>query len=315
MKLFSPARIHLGFIELDSKLPRIFGSIGLTISKFKFNIKIISSENFEVITKCSLLKKRIMMVLNKFEERNIKPCKLIVKEIIPSHVGLGSGTQLSLSVGYLISKFNNLNMSVEEIAIFLKRGNRSGIGIQSFQNGGLAVDLGKKKNSNKLPLNLLNLKWPTGWKIILIFDVNTESIYGNNEKNEFKRIQKKIVKNTNYSALLFKIIPGILEHDFKSFSEGIETIQSYMSKIFYNSYKKYSSNNIAKMFHFLRTNKISGFGQTSWGPTGFVFCETLKKRNELLKSLEQYINLNQIDGISLVKVEGRNRGKILLKGN
>ena len=69
------------------------------------------------------------------------------------------------------------------------------------------------------------------------------------------------------------------------------------------------------MFHFLRTNKISGFGQTSWGPTGFVFCETLKKRNELLKSLEQYINLNQIDGISLVKVEGRNRGKILLKGN
>ena len=32
MKIFSPARIHLGFLELDQTLPRFFGSVGLTVS-------------------------------------------------------------------------------------------------------------------------------------------------------------------------------------------------------------------------------------------------------------------------------------------
>ena len=43
MKLFSPARIHLGFLEMNQSLPRFFGSLGLTISKYGFEIEIKSS--------------------------------------------------------------------------------------------------------------------------------------------------------------------------------------------------------------------------------------------------------------------------------
>ena len=35
-------------------------------------------------------------------------------------------------------------MSIYEIALFLNRGNRSGIGLQSFKEGGFAIDIGKK---------------------------------------------------------------------------------------------------------------------------------------------------------------------------
>ena len=45
MKLFSPARIHLGFLELDQTLPRFFGSLGLTVSNFCFEVQISKSKN------------------------------------------------------------------------------------------------------------------------------------------------------------------------------------------------------------------------------------------------------------------------------
>ena len=44
MKLFSPARIHLGFLELDQTLPRFFGSLGLTVSNFCFEVQYLNQK-------------------------------------------------------------------------------------------------------------------------------------------------------------------------------------------------------------------------------------------------------------------------------
>ena len=110
-----------------------------------------------------------------------------------------------------------------------------------------------------------------------------------------------------------KVIPGLLESDFNTFANGIQKIQENMSEIFYGSKNNYSNHSISKIFKFVREKKYIGFGQSSWGPTGFIFFENAKKRNELLKYLENYINLNGIRGIKLFKVDGRNFGKKLIK--
>ena len=60
MKLFSPARIHLGFLELDQTLPRFFGSMGLTVSNFCFEVQISKSKNLNIITEHKNLKKKNM---------------------------------------------------------------------------------------------------------------------------------------------------------------------------------------------------------------------------------------------------------------
>ena len=121
MKLFAPARIHLGFLELDQKLPRFFGSIGLTISNFGLKIEIRTSRNFKVTCKNKALNRKIKLILNKFNKNfKIEFCELLVYKEIPLHVGLGSGTQIALTVGFLISEFNSLSLTIEEIALFLK---------------------------------------------------------------------------------------------------------------------------------------------------------------------------------------------------
>ena len=105
------------------------------------------------------------------------------------------------------------------------------------------------------------------------------------------------------------VIPGLIERNFDEFSKGIRKIQDNMSKKFYGHPNRFASKEIEKIFSKLRSKKITSFGQSSWGPTGFIFFETAKKRNELLKYLEKYISLNKITGVSFLKVEGRNYGK------
>ena len=105
-----------------------------------------------------------------------------------------------------------------------------------------------------------------------------------------------------------------MERDFKTFCQGVQAIQENMSETFYRDKRIFASKEIRQLFKDFSKNKLCGYGQTSWGPTGFIFCENSKKRNELLKSLEKYINLKNLDEINFVKVGGRNKGKILLKG-
>ena len=54
----SPARIHIGFLDLNFNSNRKFGSLGLTISDFFFRIRIEKSQNIEVVSDCLTIKKK-----------------------------------------------------------------------------------------------------------------------------------------------------------------------------------------------------------------------------------------------------------------
>ena len=171
---------------------------------------------------------------------------------------MGSGTQISLSTGYLISKFNNLSLPVNEISKILKRGQRSGIGVEIFKSGGFVVDIGKKPESQKPPIKLLNLEWPKKWKIILLTDNSFSGLHGKEETGFFSKLNNIQTKFANESchSLMMKIIPGIIENDFSTFARGIKLVQENMSSIFYGNRKKFSSPKITKIFSFLERDRF-----------------------------------------------------------
>ncbi len=312
LTITAPARIHIGFLDLEKKSMRKFGSIGLTISDFYYKIKIEKFSKIRVICENKLLKDKIINIIKKFQLKySISQFKITVLNEIPIHNGLGSGTQLALSLGYLISKFNNLDISIDQISNFLNRGLRSGVGIQSFKKGGFNIDVGKLVGSPNPPLNILNLKWPREWKILLILDKNLIGVHGKKEIEEFKELEEISLDQSNltYKALVMNIIPGLIEQNFNEFAKGVRIIQENMSRTFHGGINKFASKNVEKIFLNLKKYRIKGFGQSSWGPTGFLFFENSKKRNQLLKHIENYINLKNIFGIQLLKVGGRNFGK------
>ena len=53
------------------------------------------------------------------------------------------------------------------------------------KKGGFNIDVGKLVGSSSPPLNILNLKWPNEWKILLILDKNIMGVHGKKEIEEF----------------------------------------------------------------------------------------------------------------------------------
>tara|TARA_Y200000002_G_scaffold382091_1_gene397984 strand:+ start:1134 stop:2108 length:975 start_codon:yes stop_codon:yes gene_type:complete len=308
----SPARLHIGFLDLQSQSSRMFGSIGLTIDNFVYNIKIEKSKNTHIICQNLIAKSKIKEIIKSIKKKySIGNFTINILNEIPLHTGLGSGTQLALSIGFLISECFELKLSTDRLALILKRGRRSGVGIESFKKGGVNIDVGKIRNSKKIPLNLMNIKWPKAWRILLLMDSNITGVHGKKEIKEFKELNVSDSKmsNLNCKSLVMNIIPGIIECNFREFSFGLRNIQDNMSTIFYGSPRRFASKNLEKIFSDIEKRGILSFGQSSWGPTGFIFFENSKKRNELLNYLENYISLNNMHGLKILKVEGRNFGK------
>src|SRR5690606_25545309 len=72
------------------------------------------------------------------------PCRLEIRETIPPHAGLGSGTQLGMACARALQLMSSTgDFSAPRLATRVQRGRRSALGIHGFERGGFLVDGGK----------------------------------------------------------------------------------------------------------------------------------------------------------------------------
>ena len=149
VRVSAPARLHLGFLDLNGATGRRFGSIGMAIDSHQTIVEAHYSESEASHDAPKHIQKKLKQLIDAFFSvfsKQIplpkKHCKLVVKKLIPEHAGLGSGTQLALAVGTALCRLYNINAGNHVIATALDRGLRSGIGIATFNQGGFVVDGG-----------------------------------------------------------------------------------------------------------------------------------------------------------------------------
>ena len=120
-------------------------------------------------------------------------------------------------------------------------------------------------------MTIFSTKWPKEWKIILITTSKKKGLFGEDENKVFKNLKKnrQSYVEENCYATLMKIIPGILEKDFFSFSAGIQIVQNNMSNFFYGSKDKYGNNNLTQIFRFLKRRNYQRFWSIVLGTNGF----------------------------------------------
>ncbi len=203
--------------------------------------------------------------------------KVNLKSIPPRHCGFGTGTQLGLSVAKSYIALYNINESIKKLSEIIGRGNRSGIGTAAFEHGGFLVDGGKGK-SNHMPPLLVQHKFPEEWKILVILDTEKEGLHGSAETDAIRRLptlNKKLSSHLCHETLL-RLLPSIIEKDFKSFAIGLNEIQRIMGNYFSDLQggSMFSSSKVDLLISYLVRNYDVAYGQSSWGPTGFVFFES-----------------------------------------
>ena len=306
LRVTAPARLHLGFLDLNGGLGRRFGSIGLAIDRPATELAITkSNENSATGPESD----RVLDLLRKFTDRGTSGAYAVdVANAIPAHAGLGSGTQLALAVGAAIARLQGRELSAADLAALGERGARSGIGLEAFASGGFIIDGGKGSTDRPPPLTL-RADFPDHWRVMLILDPSFAGVSGEAEKTAFAGLPDFPESQAAHIChlVLMKLVPGLKEEDIDAFGSAITEIQKIVGTHFASKQggSPWTSEAVGRLASHMQKLGATGIGQSSWGPTGFAFVDSPKAAERLYQSLNEDAKR---DGLEIVIAHGRNTG-------
>ena len=271
VRVAAPARLHLGFLDLDGGSQGRFGSIGVGITGFTTALNVSRCDRVDISGGHEEFTAGLARtVLDHF--RIDSGVRVQVEECIPRHQGLGSGTQMALALGAAITGLYGIDAGAEEIALATGRGRRSGVGLGVFTQGGFIVDSGRSEG-RRAPTTIFRHDFPEEWRFVLVMDTQAEGISGTGEVEAFRSLPD-VSPGTCAEIcrqVLMQMLPGIMEKDCSRFGASVSSIQAsiggYFSAVQGGSH---ASENVRQTLEFLLENNATGTGQTSWGPTGFA---------------------------------------------
>jgi beta-RFAP synthase len=292
----TPSRLHMGLIDLRGDLGRAFGSIGVGI---RYPNAVLTAEESDRLVVEGEQAERFKT----FAERFIKSvdakvkCRIIVEKTIPMHVGLGSGTQSALAVASLISRINNLKVSVEEAAVLTGRASISSVGIGVFKYGGFIVDAGhrvdpgeisKKERESVAPI-VFRHPFPKDWLFVVAVAEERRGLSGEEEKKAFDTLptpRKEWV--TDICRLVhLNLIPALIERDIEIFGKALTKIQILTGKCFEKIQGGiYASRLAEESCKRMLEAGAKAVGQSSWGPTVYALAQGMKEARKIMLSLE-----------------------------
>ncbi len=297
----------MGFIDLSGSLGRDFGSIGVALNEISTRLTITSAEQSRV-TGPSAQRGEVCLKLLCLALKVSDQVHIAIESAIPEHVGLGSGTQMSLAIGSALNAFYGLGLSVREIAAVTERGLRSGIGIGIFERGGLVVDGGRGEKTITPPV-LAQLAIPEDWRFILVFDSRGQGLHGQQEIQAFKTLPPFPATEAAKLCylLLMQGLPAVAEQDLDKFGDVISQLQRSVGEHFAAAQGGvFTSQEVATAINWFADQGAVAIGQTSWGPTGFCAVASKDAAESLVSEARQ--RFAAMDKLSFVVASVRNNG-------
>ena len=305
-----PARLHLGFLDLEGAHGRRFASLGITLEGPFTRLSLAHGQG---LTAAGPDAARARRHLEQLTEHFALPSgfRLTIEEAIPAHVGLGSGTQLALATGTALAELVGLNQSPRSLAGILARGRRSGIGLGAFEGGGVLLDGGVRcgEDEGEVPPILTRLPFPANWRILLIYDKAAQGVHGRKEIEAFGRLPSfPGAKAAELCRLtVMALLPALAEEDFGSFAAAVSELQRAVGDHFAPVQGgRFASPRVSAVLDWLTAQGVSGLGQSSWGPTGFALVDSVAEGERLLEAAMRRWAAEPALGFELRT--GRNRG-------
>ncbi len=271
----APARIHLGFHSPCRHGARVLGGLGVAASAPGLGVRVVVERAEGGLAAAGCDAGRAGEALREAVERlGLRGgYRVLVEECLPRHVGLGSTTQLVLSVYAGLAALEGI--SVEEAVEAAGRGPYSGVGTGVFLHGGLVVDAGAAAGDARAR-PALYARLPRGWRLVAVLpssaprgrpegpaeDSAVEALPGP-ESPPCMRARR---------AFLEKLLPGVAEGDFEAFVEALEEIEAATAEAFAAEQGGlFCCRESMEAAEALKRLGARGVGQSSWGPTVYGF--------------------------------------------
>jgi len=237
-------RIHLGLLSMSGEGYRLNGGIGVTISAPEAVVTFRASKAFSLedqrdkpfkTSELNRIARCLTDGLGRFGVNNI-PLSISISGSMPSHCGFGSATSIRLAC--LEGMFLKLDISVgrKRLVELSGRGGTSGIGINTYFQGGLVLDVGRKggnlspssalEHAPHEPLTLFKVPMPR-WRVGTCLTPRAQGISGRLEREFFASNAKLTLRDVERAShiALFGLIPGAIEQDCKTFCKAINDMQ------------------------------------------------------------------------------------------
>ncbi len=288
VRVDAPARLHLGFFDLHGGLGRSFGSLGVAVEGLGTVVRARRAPQLLVQGEQAVRARGVAEAL--LQAAGIRGgAEVLVERALPEHVGLGSGTQLTLAVGTALARLFQLPLDTRGLALLLDRGRRSGIGIGAFDQGGFLVDGGREPTGGGVPPLIARLPVPAGWRWILLFDPAHRGLSGGAETRAFAALPRFPERQAERLCrlVLMQMLPALAEADADAFGAALTEVQDGVGDHFAPAQNgRYASAAVGEALDLLRRAGAAAVGQTSWGPTGFALASSTQHAQRLLAELQ-----------------------------
>lgn len=306
------SRLHFGLFSFGHEVAegeRLFGGVGAMIDQPRLTVTVEQAEEWLAVEEKSV--RALEFARRAAAGLNLPGdfcCRVEVQHGAASHVGLGSGTQLALSVALAISRLAGLPLlHPEGLAPLMGRARRSSIGLHGFFRGGMIVDAGKRPCDAISPM-LARIELPATWRFVLLTARDEIGLSGAAEERAFDMLPAVPVSKTRElrNLALENLMASAAS---KRFAEFAETLHAYGRRagLLYEQQQggPYASRRLERIVEAVRGLGAAGVTQSSWGPT---LCVAMPDQLAAEEFAQAFSRLREADGVDMLITAAANRG-------
>ncbi|MBW8884694.1 MAG: beta-RFAP synthase [Planctomycetia bacterium] len=294
----APSRLHFGLWSLGDGHERQFGGVGAMVNPPQLTLTITDAPQLTAKGPDADRALAFARRWAEFHHRATPTCHIEIHSAIPPHAGLGSGTQLALSISAGLSAYCDLpTQSPQELALSVGRGLRSAVGTYGCAFGGLIVEQGKLADELLSPLEC-RLDLPDDWRFVLIRPQGLSGLAGEDEANVFGALPKVSPSISDQLIALARerLVPAVVAADFGLFAETLYEYGRLSGDLFAaRQGGPFNGPKLTSIIQQIRDVGYSGVGQSSWGPTIFVLTPSQHAANRVIADLRLRHDASTLD--------------------
>lgn len=292
---------------------RQFGGVGAMVDPGSLRISIEPADRFAAVGPLSQrTTKAVGRIAGYLALAELPACRVEVARAPGEHVGLGTGTQLALSLAAgLNAFFGGEPLEPTRLAALTDRGARSAIGTYGFVQGGLLVDRGKLDSEALSPLEA-RVELPAAWRFALVGSCDRRGLSGDEEQQAFRELPPVAPETTArlLAEVSAELLPAVADADFARFSESLYRFGREAGLCFAaRQGGAFAGPQVTELVGVIRSLGVRGAGQSSWGPTVFALLENESEARRLQEDIAGHTR----GRATVVVVQPSNSGAIVTR--
>jgi beta-RFAP synthase len=282
----APARLHFGMLDPAGIGARRFGGCGVAVESPRVVVAVRPCPGDEVTARGSQAE-RAGEFARRARDAFGHPggVEVEVREAIPPHVGLGSGTKMGLAIAQGVAALAGVTAGPQELAGASGRGARSSVGCWTFAAPGLVVEAGVRDGGSISPL-VARHPMPERWRCVLALPRDGEGLSGDAEERFFDRLHDRPAGEPAVSRLLLTaLLPGLVTGDIDEFGAALSDIQREIGAMFAAQQGGVFHPRAAPVVEALQALGVGAVGQSSWGPAVYGIVDGPERADEVAERL------------------------------